>query len=232
LSIVTPRLRLALYSKLNVSSIKLYITFFSKKNSKPTSHLPSLYCQAVIKAEHDYRREIRHKFEQLQRENRGTIRRRLATDHVFVRGLLTKRHKWLNIDKSYRDACRATWDRQRTESGRTSHLFLPSVYSSDSSSSITMTSFNTVGSYDEDEDPAITDARIERDFLLVQPVLLELMCAPHSSKILKYKQEIQLRKKSAQKRQIQIQTTATTDKRFTRLLGSLQETNSKFRPKL
>jgi hypothetical protein len=52
--------------------------------------------------------------------------------------------------------------------------------------------------------------------------MLELISAPHSLKALKFKQEVELRKKSAQKRQIQIQATARSDDRYIKLVGSLQ----------
>jgi len=86
-----------------------------------------------------------------------------------------------------------------------------------------MESFNTLGSCDKDENPAVTNERIKQDFLRVQPVMLEILRAPHSSKALKYKYEVEIRKISAQKRQIHIQTTARNDNRYTELVDSLQE---------
>ena len=86
-----------------------------------------------------------------------------------------------------------------------------------------MASLNTVDSHDEDENPLITDEKIKQDFLRVQPVMLEILHAPHSSQRLKYKHEVELRKKSAQKRQIHIQTTAINDNRYIELVCSLQE---------
>jgi len=53
--------------------------------------------------------------------------------------------------------------------------------------------------------------------------MLELIRAPHSSKALKYKYELEVRKKSAQKRQIHIQTTARSDNRYIELVDSLHE---------
>ena len=189
-----------------------------------SGRLPSLYGQILIKSEFEYRREIRRKLEQIQHDNRDCVRRRLASDHVFAQGLLNKRYQWFTIDKTYRDACRTTWDRQAIERGRRSQLVLPNVYSSANSSPLTMASNSTIQTqYHEDENPAVTDARIKQDFLRVQPVMLELLRAPHSSKVLKLKQEVELRKKSAQKRQLQIQTTARNDDRYTQLVGSLQE---------
>jgi hypothetical protein len=196
---------------------------FSQKKTRPNSRLPSLYSETLIKAEFDYRREIRHKLEQLQHDNRDAVRRRLASDYLFAKCHLKKRHQWFTIDKSYRDACRTTWNREYAASGRTSHVFLPNVYPSENSSPLSMESFNTLGSRDKDENPAATNERIKQDFLRVQPVMLELLRAPHSSKALKYKYEVEIRKKSAQKRQIYIQTTARSDNRYTELVDSLQE---------
>lgn len=203
----------------------VFLFLFRKKKLRTGSgRLPSLYGQTLIKSEYEYRREIRRKLEQIQHDNRDCIRRRLANDHMFAQGLLNKRHQWFTVDKSYRDACRTTWNRQENELGRRSHLILPSVYSSVNTSPLTMASMHTVQSHDtENENPAVTDARIKQDFLRVQPVMLELLSAPHSSKFLKIKQEVELRKKSAQRRQVQIQATARSDDRYTQLVGSLQD---------
>jgi hypothetical protein len=149
-------------------------------------------------------------------------RRHVANDHVFANDLLTKRYQWFTIDKSYRDACRSTWSRLATESGRTSHAFLPSIYPSENPSRLTIASVNTVNSH-EDDDAAIIDEKIKEDFLRVQPVMLEILRAPHSSLMLKHKQEVELRKKSAQRRQAHIQTTATNDNRYIQLMVSLEK---------
>jgi hypothetical protein len=86
-----------------------------------------------------------------------------------------------------------------------------------------MTSITTINSNEDDEDnAACTDERIKQDFLRIQPVMLEIIRAPHSSKALKYKQEVELRKQSAKKRHIFIQTTAKNDNRYTELVESLQ----------
>jgi len=85
-----------------------------------------------------------------------------------------------------------------------------------------MASFDTLGSH-EDENPAVIDERIKQDFLRIHPVMLEVLRAPHSGKLLKHRQEVQIRKKSAQKRQVHIQTTATNDDRYLKLVGSLQQ---------
>jgi hypothetical protein len=196
---------------------------FSQKKNKSTSRLPSLYGQTLVKSEYDYRREMNRKLNQIHNDNRGAIRRRLASDHVFAHGLLTKRYQWFTVDKSYREACRLTWDRQAAESARTSHVFLPTLYSPDNCSPLSMSSINTIGS-NEDENPAVTDERIKQDFLRVQPVMLEILRAPNSSQILKYKQEVELRKKSAQTKQARIQTSAMSDYRYRQLVSSLQET--------
>ena len=195
---------------------------FSQKKTKSFSRLPSLYCQTLIKSEYDYRREMTRKLDRIQLDNRSTVRRRIANDHVFAHGLLTKRHQWFSVDKSYRDACRTTWNRQATESTRTSHVFLPTIYSPENLSPLSMASINTIGS-NEEENPVLTDERIKQDFLRVQPVLLEILRAPHSSQTLKHKYQAEIRKKSAQNRQAHIQTTAVNDDRYKKLVFSLQE---------
>lgn len=103
-------------------------------------------------------------------------------------------------------------------------MILPSVYSSKNTSPLTMASITTMGSHDDEEEKFnLTDERIKQDFLRLQPVMLEILHAPHASKALKHKQEIELRKKSAEKRQVFIQTTAQSDNRYTQLVGSLQD---------
>jgi len=103
----------------------------NSKKSKLTSinRLPSLYTETLIKSEFDYRREIRRKLDQIQHDNRDTIRRRHANDHLFTHEYLTKRYQWFNYDKSYRDTCRTMWNKQTMENNtRTSHNFLPVIY--------------------------------------------------------------------------------------------------------
>ncbi len=178
--------------------------FFRQAKTKNTPRLPSLYTQTLIKAEHDYRREMNRRLDQIHHDNRGSIRRRIANDHVFAHGLLTKRHQWFAVDKTYRDACRTTWNRQATASPRPTHMFLPTIYTPENISPLSM-------------------ASIKKDFLSVQPVMLEILRAPHSAQKLKYKHEVETRKKSAQKRQAHIQTTAINDDRYINLVYSLQE---------
>ena len=198
--------------------------FRKKKTRTGAGRLPSLYGQTLIKSEYDYQREIRRKLDQIQHDNRDCIRRRLANDHVFAKGLLTKRYQWFSIDKSYRDACRTSWSRQETASGRSSHLFLPSIGSPETFTPLTMASITTVNSNeDADENAALTDERIKEDFLRVQPVMLEIIRAPHASKALKYKHELELGRQSVQKQQVFIQTTAKEDDRFKQLVDSLQD---------
>lgn len=182
-----------------------------------------MYGQTLIKSEFEYRREIRRKLDQLQHDNLNTVRRRHANDHIFANSHLRKRHQWFTADKSYRDSCRTSWNRQYAQSGRTSHVFLPNIYSSENSSPLSMASLTTVHTHTENEHPAVIDERIKQNFLRVEPVMLEVIRAPHSLKVLKYKQEVQLRKKSAQNRQTHIQTTARQDNRYTQLVDSLQE---------
>ena len=159
------------------------------------------------------------------------MRRHYADDHVFIHGLLKKRYQWFTIDKSYRDACRTiwykdqhrtAWNQQATKSNQTSTKHLPSIHSSENSPTLTMSSFNTWNT-NEEENCLLSDEKIKQDFLLKQPVMLEVLGAPHSSQILKHKQTMELRKQSAQKRHAYIQTAAINDSRYRRLVYSLQE---------
>ncbi|CAF4698667.1 unnamed protein product, partial [Rotaria sp. Silwood1] len=197
-----------------------------KKKTSNSIRLPSLYCKILIKSEFDYRREVRRKLDRIQHDNRDIMRRHFANDHVFAHDLLTKRHQWFTIDKSYRDTCRVMWNRQATESNRTSHLFLPSIYPSENSSPTKMTSLYTTNNNNNTitrENSMIANEKIHQDFLYKQPVMLEILGAPHSSQVLKHKQEVELRKRSAQKRHTHIQTTAKDDNRYRQLVHSLQE---------
>ncbi|CAF3211502.1 unnamed protein product [Rotaria sp. Silwood2] len=189
-------------------------------SSKLTSvnRLPSLYTQLLIKSENEYRREIRRKLDQLQCDNRDTVRRRHAYDHLFAHEHLSKRHQWFDLDKSYRDACRTTWNKETITKTRQSHVFLPSIFSSDSSSF-----FQDSFEIQKDENPIVTDEKIKQKFLYIQPVMLEILNAPHSSKVFKYKHGIELRKISAQRRQKQIQTNAIDDPRYRQLVLELQD---------
>jgi hypothetical protein len=191
-----------------------------RKKSKLTSinRLPSLYTQTLIKSEFDYRRDVRRKLDQLQHDNRDIVRRRLASNHLFTHEHLTKRYHWFNVDKSYRDTCRTMWNKQTIEKNRTSHVFLPSIYPTENISSIK----NRIEIY-EGENPIITDEKIKHNFLRTQPVLLEVQNAPHSSQTLRYKHEMELRKKSAQRHHVRIQKNAMDDQRYTQLVFSLQD---------
>lgn len=177
----------------------------------------------MIKAEFDYRREIRRKLDRIQHDNRDQMRRHYANDHVFAHELLKKRHQWFVVDKTYRDACQTTWDKQVKQANRTSHFFVPNTYMPEEQSALKMSSFNNMNT-DIDENSAIVAAKIQRDFLRKQPVMLEIIGAPHASKVLKTKQAVELRKQSAQQKHKNIQTTAINDKRYLKLVGSLQET--------
>ncbi len=197
----------------------LIIFYFSQK-SKLTSvnRLPSLFTQTLIKSEFDYRREIRRKLDQIQHDNRDNVRRRLASDHLFAHEHLTKRYQWFHLDKSYRDSCRTTWNKQTMEKTRASHVFLPSIYPKEKSF-LSKNNFQI----EENENSIISDEKIKQKFLYVQPVLLEVFNAPHSSQILKNRQQMELRKKSAQRKYTQIQTNATDDQRYRQLVYSLQD---------
>ncbi|CAF0884734.1 unnamed protein product [Adineta steineri] len=192
------------------------------KKKSGTSRLPSMYYQTLLKSEFDYRRDMRRKLNQIQIDNRDAARRRNATDHVFAHGLLTKRHQWFNIDKAYRDTCRTLWNRKQVETGRTSHIFLPSIYPADDTSLVAEPSSNRTKSI-SNESPVIANERIKQNFLRLQPVMLEIIHAPHSSDVFRKKQNIESRKRSAYKRQATLQKAATTDDRYTHLIDSLEE---------
>jgi hypothetical protein len=205
--------------KVDLLNFFFILILFSKKSKlASTNRLPSLYAQTLIKSEFDYRREIRRKLDQLQHDNRDTVRRRLANDYLFTHEHLTKRYQWFNLDKSYRDTCRTMWNKQTIEKNRTSHVFLPSIYPREKSL-LTKNSFQI----QKNENSVISDEKIKQKFLHIQPVMLEILNAPHSSRVLKSKQKMELRKKSALKKHLQIQTNATDDQRYTQLVFSLQD---------
>jgi hypothetical protein len=189
----------------------------ARKKTKLSSvnRLPSLYGQTLLKSEYDYQREIRRKLDQIQHDNREIVRRRLANNYLFAHEHLTKRRQWFHNDKSYRDSCRTIWNRETEEKARNSHLHLPSIFASESKERIQPIS--------PDENPMITDEKIKHNFLQNQPVMLEVLNAPHSSLVLKQKHHMELRKKSAQQRFKNIQTNAMDDQRYRRLVVSLQE---------
>jgi hypothetical protein len=204
-----------------IRSFQYLIFIFYSKKSKPTDrhHLPSLYVQTLINSESDYQREITHKLDRIQHDNQDIVRRRLANHHLFALGHLKKRHHWFSVDKSYRDNCRTMWNKQTNENTRQSHIFLPSIYPKENSSSIK----NTF-QIEKNDDAMIADEKIKKKFLYTQPVLLEILNAPHAYKIVKNKRDIQLCKTTAQRQHIQIQTNAVEDQRYTELV-SLLETN-------
>ncbi|CAF4976979.1 unnamed protein product, partial [Rotaria socialis] len=67
------------------------------------------------------------------------------------------------------------WNRQAANATRTSHMTLPSVYSREDASPTSIISPRT------EEDLLDSDEKIRNDFLRKQPVMLEIMGAPHSS---------------------------------------------------
>jgi hypothetical protein len=111
------------------------------------------------------------------------------------------------------------WNKQAENKTRTSHVFFPSIYPTNSSSMIKNTSFQ-IG---ETENPVIVDEKIKQKFLYTQPVMLEILNAPHSSQVLRYKHHMELRKKSAQTKHVQIQVNAMDDQRYRQLVVSLQD---------
>lgn len=145
------------------------------------------------------------------------MRRHIASDHVFQHELLTKRHQWFSVDKSYRDTCRVMWNRQAAEQNQTRNVVLPSIYPIEKSTSTdpnTKTTENNQGESNE---------KIRHDFLSKQPVMLEIMYTPHASQFLKQKHHIALRKESAQRRHVNLQTAAINDHRYHKLVHSLQD---------
>ncbi|CAF1646233.1 unnamed protein product, partial [Didymodactylos carnosus] len=69
---------------------------------------------------------------------------------------------------------------------------------------------------------AMNNELIKRNFLEKQPVMLEIHFAPHSSKSLRNRQNIEMRKQSAQRKQTDIQRGALMDPRFRKLLNTLE----------
>jgi hypothetical protein len=192
----------------------------SRKKSKLSSvnRLPSLFVQTLAKSEYEYQREIRRKLEQIDNDNRDTIRRRQKNSYLFAHEHLSKRYQWFHYDKTYRDSCRNMWSRDvNGNKTRADHVHLPDVFSSNETST-------SIASNQYDENPMVADARIKQNFLHTQPVMLEIMHAPHASKVLKTKQNMELRKRSAQRHFRQIQSHATDDQRYQQLVGTLQET--------
>lgn len=191
----------------------------SRKKAKLTSsqRLPSLYAQTLIKSESEYRREIRRKFDQLQHDNTETIRRRAANDHLFAHEHLTKRYQWFHLDKTYRESCRAMWTKSDNEkNSRSSHNFLPNIYTNEMRKDY----------YDikPNENPILSDEKIKQKFLNVQPVMLEILHAPHSSQTLRSKQKLEIRKQSALRKHVQLQNHVIDDKRYRQLVHTLQDT--------
>lgn len=131
---------------------------------------------------------------------------------------MTKRYQWFNLDKSFRDSCRTKWNKETIEKPRTSHIFLPAIYS-DSESSFDKYSFQL----QKHENSIVKDEKIKQKFLYVQPVMLEILCAPHSSQAFKNKYSNKLRKTNVQQRQKHIQSHAINDPRYKQLVFELQK---------
>ncbi|UJR26888.1 hypothetical protein I4U23_008198 [Adineta vaga] len=201
--------------------IYIYIYLFSKKKTG-TNRLPGLYYQTLLKSETEYQRELNRKHKQIDKDNIDAIRRRNAQNHVFVYGLLSKRHQWFDADKAFRDTCRTSWNRKTEESGRTSHIFLPSIYPTKNTSTVNISPLHRFDGIDDDV-PAVANERIKQNFLQFQPVMLEIILAPHSSQVMNRKHMIAARKKSAYNRHSHIQKTATEDDRFTQLVSTLED---------
>jgi len=110
------------------------------------------------------------------------------------------------------------WNKENAGKNRTSHVFLPSIYPDEKSRS--MKNIYQIG---KNENSIISDEKIKQKFLHVQPVMLEILNAPHSSQIMRSKHELELRKRSAQQKQKRIQTNATDDQRYKQLVFSLED---------
>lgn len=110
------------------------------------------------------------------------------------------------------------WNKQTMEKNRTSHVFLPSIYPKERSGSM-----RNIYQIEKNENTIISDEKIKQKFLHVQPVMLEILNAPHSSQIMRSKHQMELRKKSAQIKQKRIQTNAIGDQRYTQLVCSLED---------
>lgn len=164
---------------------------------------------------------MKRRLERIQHDNHDTLRRRIALDHMFAHDHLNKRYQWYTADKSFRDSCRQMWSRQSTNSSRMSHVFLPSLSTPELISPLSIASINNFED-SNDENAAIIDEKIKQDFLQIQPVMLEVTRAPHSSELLRQKHRIEARKLSAEKRQAFIQSTAKNDLRYVDLVDSLQ----------
>ncbi|CAF1451306.1 unnamed protein product [Adineta ricciae] len=195
----------------------------NSKKKTGTNRLPSLYHQTLLRSEFEYKREINRKYAQIDKDNVDTARRRNAHNHVFVYGVLSKRHQWYDADKSFRDTCRASWIRKPDEqSVRKSRAFLPDIYPPKSTSPVVVSPLHRFDGI-EDTVPAVANERIKQNFLLYQPVMLEIALAPHSSQVMNLKNYATARKQSAYRRQTHLQKTATEDDRFTQLLTILED---------
>ena len=74
---------------------------------------------------------------------------------------------------------------------------------------------------EKETNPVLIDEKIKQNFLHVHPVMLEILHAPHASKVVRQRAEAQLRRRSAQHRQTHIQSTAKQDLRYVHLVDSL-----------
>lgn len=178
--------------------------------------MPSLYGQTLIKAEFDYQREIRRKLDQIEHDNRDVVRRRMTSDYLFAHEHLSKRYQWYQNDKSYRDACRLMWKKELEPPVRKSHIYFPAIQSTRPDSQ----------QKPSQEEHLSDDIKIKRKFLQNQPVMLEVLKAPHSSEVLHRRNQIEKRKKSAFRRFKHIQSNCTDDKRYQQLVQTLNEHES------
>lgn len=171
----------------------------------------------MLNAKQEYDREITRKLDQLNIFGRDMVRRHNSNDYLFAFEHLSKRRHWHNSDKAFRDSCRSKWNKDGSAKSKDS-VSLPNINLKDSRSSSVASSIDT----EYDEDPEIVDEQIKDKFLQVTPVMVELLTAPHSSKIFRVRSEKELLKLTTQKQQEFIQSTATVDPRYQQLMMELQ----------
>ena len=169
----------------------------------------------MIQSESNYQRELQRKLQHIEHENNDIVRRRLTTDYLFTHEHLKKRYQWFNLDKSFRDACQCAWSKQKN---RTEHVRLPDICPK-GNASIQTDLYEVEGN----DSSTVADEKIKQKFLRTQPVMIEILNAPHSYEAFKYKYDMGVRKKSAQQRHGQVQRNAIDDQRYLKLVGSLQD---------
>ncbi|CAF0757319.1 unnamed protein product [Adineta ricciae] len=182
-----------------------------KSKPSPVNRLPSLYIPTLIQSESNYQRELQRKLQHIEHENHDLVRRRLTTDYLFTHEHLKKRYQWFNLDKSFRDTCQFAWSKQKN---RNEHVRLPDICPK-GNFSIQTDPYEVEGN----DSPTVANEKIKQKFLRTQPVMIEILNTPHSYEAFKYKYDMDVHKKSAQKRHGQVQRNAIDDQRYLRLKG-------------